>query len=271
MAWMGYSIGMIKSIYISPLETVSLYTSNANHLMVSEHGLNEEKWDNLKKLGIALSIAIDAFGKEDCPLDPQAKESLFTKVSNILEFSPEEIWLDSFRFGGDCTTIKEESGIKQAHQECKFCQGKDRKEVINSLAREIRDKVAGKNKIGFFAVAFNDSESPNLSNALGVDYSTLGQIFDISSPMLYHRMLGKSVGYIYEYTKWLADRTGKPVLPIIQIKDMPDDLEDKMTQEDIKEAYQEAVKPPSLGVAIFWWKHALEKNKTSIISELFSS
>lgn len=262
---------MIKSIYISSLEKEYLEKSNANHLMVSEHGLDERKWNALKKLGMVLSIAVNAFDKEDCPLDPQAREKLFGKVSNILEFSPEEIWLDGFRFGGDCTTIEEGSGIKQIHQECKFCQGKDRKELINSLAREIKNKVAGKSKIGFFAVAFNDSKSPGLSNALGLDYSTLGQIFDINSPMLYHRMLGKSVGYIHGYTKWLADRTGKPVLPIIQIKDMPDDLEDKMTQEDIKEAYQEAVKPPSLGVAIFWWRHALEKNKTSVISELFSS
>lgn len=261
---------MIKSIYISPLETASLHTSNANHLMVSEHGLDEGKWNALKKLGMILSIATDAFDKEDCPLDPQAKGRLFSKVSNILEFSPEEIWLDRFRFGGDCTTIKEESGVKQAHQECEFCQGKDRKEVINSLAREIKDKVAGKSKVGFFAVAFNDSESPNLSNALGLDYLTLGQILDISSPMLYHRMLGKPAGYIYEYTKWLTDRTRKPVLPIIQIKDMPDDLEDKMTQEDIKEAYQEAIKHPSLGVVVFWWKHALEKGKTEVVSRLFS-
>lgn len=262
---------MVKSIYVSCLERDYLEKSNANHLMVSEHGLDEEKWDALKKLGMVLSIAIDAFDKEDCPLDPQVKKGLFSKISDMLEFSPEEIWLDRFRFGGDCTTIKNENGVKQVHQECKFCQGKDRKEVIDSLAWGIKDKVAGKSKIGFFVVAFNDNESPKLSNALGLDYSTLGQIFDISSPMLYHRMLGKSVGYIHEYTKWLADRTGKLVLPIIQIKDMPDDLEDKMTQGDIKEAYQETVKPPSLGVAIFWWRHALEKNKTSIISELFSS
>lgn len=261
---------MTKSIYISSLETTGLHTSNANHLMVSEHGLDEEKWDALKKLGMVRSIAIDAFNKEDCPLDPQVKERLFSKVSNMLEFSPAEIWLDGFRFGGDCTTINEESGVKQAHQECEFCQDKDRKEVINRLAREIKDKVAGKSKIGFFAVAFNDNESPVLSNALGLDYLILGQIFDTSSPMLYHRMLGKSVRYIHEYTKWLADRTGKPVLPIVQIKDMPDDLEDKMTQEDIKEAYQETVKTPSLGIAIFWWRHALEKGKTEVVSQLFS-
>lgn len=261
---------MIKSIYASSLERDCLEKSNANHLMVSEHGLNEGKWDVLKKLGVVLSIAIDAFNKEDCPLDPQAKGRLFSKVSNILEFSPEEIWLDGFRFGGDCTTIEEESGVKQAHQECKFCQGKDRKELINSLAREIKDKVAGKSKIGFFAVAFNDSESPNLSNALGLDYLTLGQILDISSPMLYHRMLGKPVEYIHEYVGWLAHKTGKPVLPIIQIKDMLDHLEDKMTEEEIRSAYREAIKPPSVGVAIFYWKHALEKGKTEVVSRLFS-
>lgn len=267
---MGYPIAMIKSIYINPLERDFLEESNANHLIVSEHGLNQENWGKLKKLGMTLSIAVDAFNKEDCPAYPEAQKRLFEKIKVVLGYNPSEVWFDFFRFGGDCTTI-EEAGINLAHQECEFCRGKGRKEIIKNLAQRVKENIEGKSKVGFFAGAFKDNESPALSEALGLDYSELGNIFDLSSPMLYHRMLGKPVDYIHEYTEWLTGRTGKPVLPIIQIKDMPDDLEDKMTQKDIEDAYQEAIKPPSLGVAIFWWKHALEKNKTGIISELFSS
>ena len=82
-------------------------------------------------------------------------------------------------------------------------------------------------------------------------------------------MIGRPVTYISEYVKWLSQETGKPVLPIIQIKDMPDDLEDKMSEEDITAAFGEAIKVPSAGVCFFWWNHALEKGKTEVISRLF--
>lgn len=262
---------MVKSIYINPHETIGIGQSNANHLMVSDHGLTLGDWDDLKRLGMTLSIAVNAFTSEDCPANPEIQKRLFKRIDKALEFNPSEIWFDFFRFGGDCTTIEEKQGIDLVHTACEFCRGEKRKKVINHLAEEVGDMVAARSKIGFFAVAFRDNESPKLSSMLGLDYSKLGQIFDLSSPMLYHRMLGKPVKYIHEYSNWLAYRTRKPVLPIIQIKDMPDDLQDKMAQKDIRSAYQEAIKPPSLGVSIFWWKHVLEKNKTGIISKLFSS
>lgn len=109
---------------------------------------------------------------------------------------------------------------------------------------------------------------PKIYSELGQDHCTIGKIFDLSSPMLYHRMIKQPVQYISEYTKWLFNTTGKPVLTIIQIKDMPDDLEDKMSEKEITQAFQEAARTPSEGVAIFWWQHALEKNKTQIISKL---
>ena len=51
---------------------------------------------------------------------------------------------------------------------------------------------------------------------------------------------------------------------------MPDNLDDRLTENEITEAFNEAKKPPSEGVSFFYWTHALEKNKTYIISKLFS-
>jgi len=262
---------MIKSIYVSLLHTEGLEKSGANHLIVSSNGLNDENWQKIRKLGFKCSIAINALGKneEKCLLDPEIKKRLFTNIDEILKFSPEEIWIDRLRFGGDCTGIYEQD-VKLAHQVCKWCEDKNRKDALLDLTKEVKQMIGGRSKLGLFTVAFKDKEEPNLAGVLGLDYAKLGQIIDISSPMLYHRMIKKPVSYISDYVEYLHDKTGKPVLPIIQIKDMPDDLEDKMSEVEITQAFYEAIKNPSEGVCFFWWQHALEKDKTGIISKLFS-
>lgn len=258
---------MIKSIFVDPLEIDGIEKSGANHLIVTEHEIDKDNWQKLQALGVTLGISVDAFIKGGCSADPQARERLFKQINTVLDFQPDEIWLDHFRFGGECTGINE-ADVNLVHQECEWCRGKNRQEFINELARKVIAHIEGKSKIGLFAVAFKKEEAPSLGSALGLDYSALGQIFDMFSPMLYHRMIGKPVSYISEYVSYLVGLTGKPALPIIQIKDMPDDLEDRMSEEDIRQAFNEAKKAPSVGVCFFWWKHALEKNKTEIISKL---
>lgn len=259
---------MIESIYVDSENIEGLDQSNANHLMVIDRSITAASWAKLQKLGCRLSIAIDAFEKGDCPVNPNCLGKLSTKIETALQFSPGEIWLDRFRFGGDCTDI-EDSDASKAHQPCQFCKNAHRVDYINALAETVREQVNGRAELGFFAVAFKSDKSTRLRNALGLDYAELGKIFDISSPMLYHEMIRRPISYIAEYVKWMAEITGKPVLPIIQIKSMPDDLTDSITEQEIKKAFSEAKKKPSLGVAIFWWEHALEKNKTKLISELF--
>ena len=87
--------------------------------------------------------------------------------------------------------------------------------------------------------------------------------------MLYHRMINRPVSYILEYVEWIFQKTKKPVLPIIQVKDMPDNLPDKLSGEEIKQAFDEARKLPALGVSFFSWDHAVEKGKTELIRKLF--
>lgn len=230
-----------------------------------------KNWQKLQGLGVRLSVAVNALekGEDVCVLDLQVQKRLLERLDNVLQFQPEEIWIDRFRFGGDCTDISEED-VKKTHKECQFCEGKNRTESITEFGEQLIQYINGRSKLGLFAVAFKDIEAPGLAQALGIDYSRLGRVFDLFSPMLYHRMMGKPVSYISDYTKWLAEKTGKPVLPIIQIKDMPDDLEDKMSEEDITEAFNEAIKDPSSGVCFFWWAHALEKGKTGVVAKLLS-
>jgi hypothetical protein len=82
-------------------------------------------------------------------------------------------------------------------------------------------------------------------------------------------MIRRPVSYISEYVKWLSQKTKKPVLPIIQVKDMPDDLPDELSWDEIREVFNQARKLPSKGVSFFTWGHALEKGKTDLVRELF--
>lgn len=260
---------MVKSIYIDSQNIKDLDKSSANHLIVTDRTISQDYWASLKNKGFTLSIAVDAFGRGECPVKKENIDKLFSKISRALEYQPTEIWLDYFRFGGDCTDI-EDTDIEKAHPLCQWCEDINRVDFILDLAGKVKMQM-GSVKLGFFTVAFKSDSAPKLSQALGLDYAKLGNILDISSPMLYHKMIKKSVSYISEYTSWMFNVSGKPVLPIIQIKDMPDDLPDEITEEEIRQEIAEAIKDPSIGVCIFWWNHALEKDKTGIVSRLLNS
>jgi len=261
---------MVKSIFVSPTKLTGIEDSGANHLIIVDIGLNEKIWGRFKKLKMDLSISVNAFGPDGCPANPEAKQKLFNKIQKALEFKPKEIWIDHFRFDGHWEAIKRDK-IPEIHLDCRWCQGKNRAAVLENTAREIMSLVAGRCLTGYFAVPFKSEDLPELNAILGQKHDLIGKIFDLSSPMLYHQMINKPPIYVSDYVEWLANRTQKPVLPIVQIKSMPDDLEDTITEKEVTTVFKEAIKKPSLGVSFFYWTHALEKNKTGIIKKLFTS
>lgn len=261
---------MVESIFVSPLQLDGIEESEANHLIVVDNDLNKATWDRLRELNADLSISVNAFGPDGCPANPQAKEKLFNKLRGALEFRPKEIWIDHFRFDGHWEAIEGDK-IPTIHPPCEFCSDKTRVDVLRKTAQEVMSLVGRKTKVGYFAVPFRDSEVPALITGLGQDHSIIGRIFDLSSPMLYQQMIKKPTSYISEYVSWLYDKTQKPVLPIVQLKSMPDNLEDTISEDIITSEFQEAIKEPSIGVCFFWWVHALEKGKTGVIQRLFSS
>lgn len=261
---------MIKSIFVSPLKLDGIGDSGANHLIIVYKGLNEKIWGRLKKLKMNLSISVNAFGPEGCPANLLAQQKLFKKIKAALKYHPKEIWIDHFRFDGHWEAVKK-GKIPSVHLDCQWCRGKNRAAVLKDCAWEIMGLVSRRCQIGYFAVPFKKDELPELVSSLGQDHSLVGSIFNLSSPMLYHQMINKPPAYVSDYVKWLANKTQKPVLPIIQIKSMPDNLKDTITEEEIRLVFKEAIKKPSVGVSFFYWTHALEKNKTKIIEKLFAS
>lgn len=139
--------------------------------------------------------------------------------------------------------------------------------MINDLAKYARSIVS--RKIAYFAVPYKHTEYPEVSEKLGQDHCVLANIFDMVLPMVYHRMIGKPVDYIVEYTNYLKGlQISSKILPIIQVKDIPDQLEDNLSLNEIQEAIELSIQPPSAGVAIFAWDHAIEKSKLEPVSKI---
>lgn len=262
---------IVKSIFVDPLRIDGLEKTRANHLIIALEGLTPQIWQELKKLiNMKLTISLGAFEYDICPANPDSFAKLKEKLDQALEFKPSEIWLDHFRFDGNWERI-EGTNIPNIHPECNFCQNKDRVQILSELAKKVMQHINNQTKVGYFAVPLKKEEIPQLVIGLGQDHFELGKIFDLISPMLYHKMIKKPTGYISEYVSWLQGQTQQPILPIIQIKDMPDDLEDQLTEQEIGQTFKEAIKPPSIGVSFFYWTHALETGKTKIITNLFTS
>ena len=263
---------MVKSLFLelkfSDWSFEKLQSSGANHLIVALKPLTSRDWERLKKLNVTLTISLNSFDPGICPANPRSFKIVRERIEKALSFHPKQIYLDHFRFDGHWEKIRGRK-IPGVHRQCKWCKGKDRAKFLSDLAQKVIDLVRGRAEVGYFAVPFKDEEVEQLVFGLGQDHKRLGRVFDFISPMLYHRMIKKPVAYISEYIKWLGEKTEKPVLPIIQVKDMPDDLPDKLLEEEIKQAFNEACKPPSIGVSFFSWDHAVEKEKTKLVRELF--
>lgn len=247
-----------------------LKKTGANSLIVWAGNLTPKRWKELSKLGVRLGICIVGVQNGMCPLDPNERSNLKKGIEEALFYKPQSIWIDHIRFDGYWEGIKD-GIIPNTHHPCSYCYGVDRVEEINKIAKFIKSRVPLDIELGYFGVPFKPEETPALVSVLGQDHKILAKHFDLISPMLYHRMIGRPVNYISDYVSYLYKLTGKPILPIIQAKDMPDDLPDKLSEEEMIKASQVASKSPSAGVAWFSWDGAVEKKKEDIISHTFSS
>ena len=241
-------------------------------VMASLEKLNEQRVQQIKRLGFKFGISLVSFpGANICPVSSEGKNYLLKNVGDALIWNPDVIWFDHLRFEGKWERLKNE--LVGTHIGCEFCKGKDRTLVIKDLAQNLREEIPSNIKIGYFAVPCTSRDfEGRLQTELGQNHSQLCNIFDYVSPMLYHRMINKPVSYIGEYIGYLASLKMKAkILPIVQLKDMPDDLDDKLTLTEIKEEVRQALTPPSIGVAVFSWDQTIGKDKIAGVAKILNS
>ncbi|MCH7729970.1 hypothetical protein IID21_00410 [Patescibacteria group bacterium] len=241
---------------------------HADGVMASLGGLNKDRIKQIKDLGFAFGISFVVFpGGSVCPLSPQALSFLNRKLKKIITLKPNVIWFDYLKFQGKWGVVRRD--LSETHRSCKFCEGKDRLLEIVKIAKDAVKLVPRKIKTGYFAMPYEEGEYGGWEKILGQDHKRLGFIFDYISPMLYHRMIGKRVSYISEYVKYLNDLDiSAEIIPIIQLKDMPDELPDKLTLKEIEQEVDEATKSPSAGVAVFSWDQTIEKGRLDRVSRI---
>ncbi|TSC88429.1 MAG: hypothetical protein G01um101416_97 [Microgenomates group bacterium Gr01-1014_16] len=261
---------MRKAIFLEykfgDYDTKTLYSSGANEIVAWMERLNDKRLKQLKNWGVKISLCISAFRDEVCPFDPSAKNRLSDLLKQAVDYQPNSIILDHFRFRGKWEQSGKKLKYVLAHKPCHYCRGVEKGEKLAEIAAWIKEEIPMRLELGYYAVPLKYEEFPQF----GQNHALLVKAFDYSSPMLYHQMLDKPVQYISQFTKYLFDLASKPVIPAIAVKDMPDNLPDKIDESILKEEYSQAVKSPSAGVCWFSWDGAVEKKKTQIIAKMWN-
>ncbi|MEX1239884.1 MAG: hypothetical protein WEB30_09205 [Cyclobacteriaceae bacterium] len=105
---------------------------------------------------------------------------------------------------------------------------------------------------------------------LGLDMKALAEIADVFSPMLYHRMMGRSPAWVGEYVKWLHKSVigdGKALIwPIVQAHNKPGVI----TTEEFREVMWNGSRAPSTGIMMFTL-HTLigDAGKLEVMKDLY--
>lgn len=245
--------------------TETLYSSGANEVVAWMDRLNDQRLRQLRNWGIKLTISFSAFSDNICPFDPKSGAILKQALRKAMAYHPDGIVLDHFRFRGRWEQSEEKLKYVLTHEPCQHCRRTNKGRLLAKIASEIKQLVSKEIELGYYAVPVEYGQFPQF----GQDHKLLTKVFDYSSPMLYHRMLGKSVQYIHSFIRYLADLNNKPVVPAIAIKDMPDDLPDQINESILRQEYEQATLPPSVGVCWFSWDGAIEKHKTGIIAKIW--
>jgi len=134
---------------------------------------------------------------------------------------------------------------------------------ITSFVSEARD-ILGKKKLGVFLVPWRFKDYNGASRSIiGQDVEELREYVDVFSPMVYHAMCGRPVEWISEIASWVWNKTGKEVLPMIQVAEIPRPL----SEREIELAIEAAISAKgSSGVIIFSFSH-LNTKKLKIIAK----
>ena len=145
-----------------------------------------------------------------------------------------------------------------------------RAEDITSFVREARntvEKARPGTLLGVFTVPWKPEEYDNaIMNIIGQDFPALADHVDVFSPMVYHAMCNRDVTWVGEYSKWLAEATGKAVWPIVQVKD----ASRAVSAEEFAEVLHQALCPATRGVLVFTLDALLEqREKLEVARQVF--
>jgi hypothetical protein len=122
---------------------------------------------------------------------------------------------------------------------------------IAEFVREIAELVRARRphlRIGLFALPWRLSDHGGaIRTIVGQDIALLGEIVDVISPMVYHRLCHRAAPWIAEVLGEARERSSAPILPVVQSLDLPEPLPDA----EFDEALAVARRSSDQGVMIF--------------------
>ncbi|MFB3896998.1 MAG: putative glycoside hydrolase [bacterium] len=186
-----------------------------------------------------------------CPTHGEIRQERLTEIEQLCKIeSIDGIWLDFIRypchwevkqprfdhtcFCQDClakfqkdTKIVIPNHLSNPAEKAKWLLNvkhvewnKWRCQQITEFAHQAR-KLIKKEKpnipVGLFGVPWRETDfNYAIIEYIGQDYTALAKDIDIFSPMVYHKMCGQPVSWITEITRYLSEKTKRPVIPIVQ-------------------------------------------------------
>lgn len=236
-----------------------------------------------------------------CPTHPAVKTFRLENVKETLKHNIDGIWMDFIRYPTKweepvpvvidtcycdrCLTMFEDYIGENVHKPTTeetvlFIDGsyyyewiEFKTQQILSMVREVRELIDKHNKnnnyvkLGIFVVPWREDEhSAGIKRILGQDVVKMANYADVISPMLYHKMVNRSVEWINQMVNYYWELE-KPILPLIQTEPKIHEI----TDSEFAEALKTASRDPSDGVCIFFLKDLVkQKEKFKFAKEFFS-
>lgn len=235
-----------------------------------------------------------------CPNHLEVRKEKLAEIKSLIgKFDIDGVWLDFIRypchweevrnreiteycFCQNCVTGFEKSAkIPRVvvRQRAEFPRGGGKTEElwiqwkcdqITNFVAEIRILInqSGKNiKLGMFSIPWKKEDfNGAIRKIIGQDFRSLAKYIDFFSPMVYQKFCGRDVEWIGKIVRYMAEITGKPILPIIQTEDRAG----KISQEEFRQEIIQSTKPPSAGVIVFFLEDLLkDEDKIEVIKEKF--
>ncbi len=133
-------------------------------------------------------------------------------------------------------------------------------------ACRIRDRERPEVWIGLFAVPWlPDDFDGAIRNIAGQDFKILAENVDVFSPMVYHRLCGKTTPWIGQVALSVQNQTGKPVWPIVQATGEPG----VMDATEFLEAIREGARASKNGVILFTAAHIEKEKRWPEVKQIF--
>jgi len=236
-----------------------------------------------------------------CPTDPAFRQYRVKQLENLLErYDVAGVWLDYFHwhaqfeepepilpetcFNRSCLrAFQESSGIKlptlDAAEAARYILSKHevawrrwRVKVLGGWARDLRKIVKRRRPKALFGVyhcPWTDEEYAGArARVLGLDLKGLNGYFDVFSPMVYHKRMGRSPGWVGDYVRWLSARIGTSrVWPIVQAQDDPGPVSAK----EFEAVMRHGASSGADGIMMFTTRAVAEDPaKTEVLRRLYS-